>query len=89
LEQLKAYPKAGAVHFHELDLGSIGSAKKSAEELKKKIQEGDVARRRLDVIVGNAGVAFTPLDVLSPDGYERTWAVNCLGHYVFVETLMG
>ena len=43
----------------------------------------------MDIIVGNAGVAFTPLDVLSPDGYERTWAVNCLGHFVFIKTLMG
>lgn len=81
----------GSVHFHELDLSSIESARSSAESLKKAISQNMAGGEmgRLDMLVCNAAIAFAPLSSLSPDGYERTFAVNCLGHFVFVTSLMG
>ena len=74
---------SGSVHFHPLDLSSIETARQSAVEFKNK------ALGRLDIIIGNAGIAFPPLNQLSQDGYERTFAVNCLGHFVFIMELLG
>jgi NAD(P)-dependent dehydrogenase (short-subunit alcohol dehydrogenase family) len=70
----------GPVHFHELDLGSIESARASAEALKKKLE-------RLDILVANAATVSST-DQLS-HGYDKTFAVNCLGHFVFVNSLIG
>lgn len=71
----------GSLHFHDLDLGSVESARTSAEALKKKLQ-------RLDILVANAATVSSS-DQLSPDGYDKTFAVNCLGHFVFVNSLVG
>jgi NAD(P)-dependent dehydrogenase (short-subunit alcohol dehydrogenase family) len=46
-------------------------------------------RGRLDMLVANAALTFPTQDILSPDGVERTFAVNCLGHFVFITTLLG
>jgi NAD(P)-dependent dehydrogenase (short-subunit alcohol dehydrogenase family) len=86
-EDLKLHSKSGAIHFHELDLSSVESSRKSAREFNKTAEEN--GEGRLDIIVGNAGIAFPPLSVLSKDGVERTFAVNCLGHFVFVLELLG
>jgi NAD(P)-dependent dehydrogenase (short-subunit alcohol dehydrogenase family) len=86
-ENLKLHPKGGSIHFHELDLSSVEGSRKSAQEFKRTVEEN--SERRLDVIVGNAGIAFPPLSILSKDGVERTFAVNCLGHFVFVLELLG
>ena len=86
-EDLKLHPKSGSIHFHELDLSSVESSRKSAREFKRTVEEN--GEGRLDIIVGNAGTAFPPLSVLSKDGVERTFAVNCLGHFVFVLELLG
>jgi NAD(P)-dependent dehydrogenase (short-subunit alcohol dehydrogenase family) len=90
-EQLKRFagPSTGSVHFHELDLSSIETAKRSADDFKKKTDEAGKTIARLDIVIGNAGIAFPPLNTLSPDGYERTFAVNCLGHFVFITSLLG
>ena len=94
-EQLKKHhpQSTSSIHFHELDLSSISSARRSAEEFKKKIGFGDegneVGAGRLDIVIGNAGIAFPPQDVLSEDGVERAFAVNCLGHFVFITSLLG
>jgi NAD(P)-dependent dehydrogenase (short-subunit alcohol dehydrogenase family) len=85
-EDLKLHPKSGSIHFHGLDLSSVESSRKSAQEFKRTAENDE---GRLDIIVGNAGIAFPPLSVLSKDGVERTFAVNCLGHFVFVLELLG
>lgn len=79
----------GSVHFHPLDLSSIETARQSAVEFKNKTDKAGKALGRLDIIIGNAGIAFPPLNQLSRDGYERTFAVNCLGHFVFIMELLG
>lgn len=90
-ETLKRHRKAfsGATHFHALDLSSIESTIKSAERFKIEVGTMGKANTRLDIIIANAGTAFQTLDKLSLDGYERTFAVNCLGHFVFITSLLG
>jgi NAD(P)-dependent dehydrogenase (short-subunit alcohol dehydrogenase family) len=77
--------KPGTIHFHALDLSSVHGARLSASKLEEKLKaEGG----RLDILVNNAGIAnMTP--ELSPDGFERTFAVNCLGHFAFIDALLG
>jgi NAD(P)-dependent dehydrogenase (short-subunit alcohol dehydrogenase family) len=77
----------GTIEFHELDLATVSTSRRSAETLKSKIHKENSGR--LDIIVANAGTAFQTKDILSVDGVERTFAVNCLGHFVFITTLLG
>jgi NAD(P)-dependent dehydrogenase (short-subunit alcohol dehydrogenase family) len=76
--------KPGAIYFHALDLVSMQGTRSSAADLENKLRK----EGRLDILVNNAGIANTQAE-LSPDGFERTFAVNCLGHFVFIETLLG
>ena len=61
----------------------MGSARRSAETFKFAVPE------RLDIVIGNAGIAFPSLSELSPDGVEMTFAFNCSGHFLFINSLMG
>ena len=87
----KTHDCKGSIHFHALDLSSVASTRASAKELKSKIEDdvGGKGQERIDILVCNAGIMFSPQTELSVDGYERTWAVNCLGHFVFVTSLLG
>ena len=73
--------KTSLVLHHELDLGSVGTSQKSAMEFKK-------LETRLDILVANAGISLASQAELSPDGYEKTFAVNHLGHFAFTTTLL-
>ncbi|KAL8857331.1 MAG: hypothetical protein Q9178_006097 [Gyalolechia marmorata] len=72
----------GAIKFHHLDLSTVDGARWSAEEFKK-------LEDRLDIVVANGGVSMLAQNELSQDGYERMFATNHLGHFVFVTTLLG
>ena len=74
--------KGGPVKFHHLDLATIEGSRRSAEEFKK-------LEDRLDIVVGNAGIAMVAAEELSKDGWEKQFATNHLGHFAFVTTLMG
>ena len=74
--------KAGPIKFHQLDISSIKGAKESAEVFKK-------VESRLDILVANAGISMAFRDELSPDGYEKTFSTNHLGHMAFIMTLLG
>ena len=65
-----------------LDLASIGGAKASAREFCKR-------ENRLDILVMNAGVGMMYRNELSVDGYERAFATNHLGHFAFVQEVLG
>ncbi|KAI9828985.1 MAG: hypothetical protein M1832_000008 [Thelocarpon impressellum] len=78
-ERLKG--QGGPIKFHHLDLASIADAKKSAEDFLKR-------ESRLDILVCNAGIGMVYLNELSKEGYERSFAVNHLGHFAFVTTLL-
>ena len=65
-----------------LDLASIEGAEASAREFCKR-------ENRLDILVANAGVGMIYRDELSVDGYERAFATNHLGHFAFVQEVLG
>jgi NAD(P)-dependent dehydrogenase (short-subunit alcohol dehydrogenase family) len=69
-----------AVDLIELDLASLKSARKAADDLLKRGQ-------RFDVIIANAGVMACPQGKTA-DGFETQFGTNHLGHFVFVNKLV-
>ncbi|KAI1790000.1 NAD(P)-binding protein [Ganoderma leucocontextum] len=67
--------------FLELDLASLSSVKKAADEVLSKEPE-------LHILFCNAGVMWTPIDQLSEEGYDLQWGTNVVGHFYFTELLM-
>ena len=78
---LKTSPDAkGNVEFLELDLNSLASVKKAAEQV---LSECD----RLDVLINNAGIMGAPPGLTS-DGYEVHFGVNYIGHALLTKLLL-
>jgi NAD(P)-dependent dehydrogenase (short-subunit alcohol dehydrogenase family) len=63
------------------DLSSMSSIRHFTEGFKKKYD-------RLDVLINNAGAVFNKRE-LTPEGFERTLAVNYLGPFLLTHELMG
>ena len=63
----------------QVDLASLASVRKAADEV--------VARgQKFDVIIGNAGVMACPQGETA-DGFETQFGTNHLGHFVFINRL--
>ncbi|CAA9507583.1 MAG: hypothetical protein AVDCRST_MAG17-1775 [uncultured Solirubrobacterales bacterium] len=71
---------AGSVHLHVADLSSL-------EEVRRLAAEVEQTHERLDVLVNNAGIIAGERE-LSQDGYELTFAVNYLSHFLLTELLL-
>ena len=71
---------SGRVHLHVADLSSL-------EEVRRLAAEVEQTHERLDVLVNNAGIIPGERE-LSEDGYELTFAVNYLSHFVLTELLL-
>src|ERR1700723_1884016 len=69
-----------SVELVEMDLASLRSVRKAAEEVLTKA-------KALDVIVANAGVMACPQGK-TQDGFETQFGTNHLGHFVFVNRLV-
>ena len=71
-----------AIATMDLDLASPASVRQLA---------GELAARELPLraLVCNAGVQVTKGPRLTPDGYELTFAVNHLGHFLLANLLLG
>ncbi|KIK99837.1 hypothetical protein PAXRUDRAFT_423419 [Paxillus rubicundulus Ve08.2h10] len=67
--------------FLKLDLGNLKAIKAAAEEFLSK-------ETRLDVLVNNAGVMFSPIEDLTADGYDLQFGTNVLGHHYFTKLLL-
>lgn len=80
IQELKAKTGREAIFLH-LDLSSLASVKKAAEEFLSK-------ERELHVLFNNAGVMWPPMDWLTEDGYDLQFGTNVLGHWYFTELLM-
>jgi NAD(P)-dependent dehydrogenase (short-subunit alcohol dehydrogenase family) len=65
----------------ELDLASLASVRKAADEL-------NGAGQTFDVIIANAGVMACPFGKTA-DGFETQFGTNHLGHFVFVNRVAG
>jgi retinol dehydrogenase-12 len=69
----------GEADFLELDLSSLAAVRRSAAEL---LERG----HPIHVLINNAGVAGR--HGMSADGFELSFAVNHLGHYLFTRLLL-
>ena len=65
------YPaKQGNVEVRELDLSSLQSVRSFTQQFNEQ-------RRRLDILVCNAGIMAPPDRALTPDGLEQQFQVTC------------
>jgi NAD(P)-dependent dehydrogenase (short-subunit alcohol dehydrogenase family) len=68
------------VTVQPLDLTSLESIRAAADELRAR-------HPRIDVLINNAGVMFTPRQT-TPDGFEQQFATNHLGHFALTGLLL-
>ncbi len=66
--------------FIEIDLASIKSIRKFAEEFNSR-------SKRLDILLNNAGIMLVPYGK-TEDGFENTLGINHLGHFVLTGLLI-
>jgi NAD(P)-dependent dehydrogenase (short-subunit alcohol dehydrogenase family) len=82
----RALAKLGAdrgarVHGLLADLGSLEQVRRLARDVERRVE-------RLDVLANNAGVAVMDGRRESHDGFEMTFAVNYLSHFLLTAELM-
>ena len=70
----------------QLDLSSLASVRGAAAEIRRLIVEGQL--ERLDALLCNAGAQFRGPISYSKDGYEETFAINHLGHFLLMNLLL-
>ncbi|MES2827069.1 MAG: SDR family NAD(P)-dependent oxidoreductase [Bacteroidota bacterium] len=75
-----------SVEVMKLDLASLNSVRAFASKLKERLSIGDVPP--LHGIVCNAGVQAGTKKTFTQDGYESTFGVNHLGHFLMVRLLL-
>ncbi|KAJ2716765.1 hypothetical protein H4R19_000446 [Coemansia spiralis] len=80
LQALRAATGADTFEMMELDLASFTSITQFASDFIR-------AYGRLDVLVCNAGIAFSHYDT-TYDGLESQFGTNYIGHYVLIERLL-
>lgn len=73
----------GGVEVRALDMASLGSVRSFAEAV-----IGSLAERRIDYLVLNAGTRVSATGKTSADGFELTFAVNHLAHYLLCRLLL-
>ncbi len=92
LDQLDAVAKQVHLQYGvmvstvKLDLSSLASVSEAAETCRAMMNHGQVDC--LQAIVCNAGAQFHGPVSYTVDGYEETFAVNCLGHFLLVNLLV-
>ncbi len=81
LERLLREAAGASAEVVELDMASLGSIRAFAAAL--------AARGLgLDLLINNAGVMALPARELTPDGFERQFGTNHLGHFALTGLLM-
>jgi NAD(P)-dependent dehydrogenase (short-subunit alcohol dehydrogenase family) len=72
----------------ELDLNSLASVRAGVAQCKALLQSAGTDNGGLGGIVCNAGAPFHKSVSYSADGYEETFAGNCLGHFLLVNLML-
>jgi NAD(P)-dependent dehydrogenase (short-subunit alcohol dehydrogenase family) len=78
--RITAADPGAQVTLQRLDLSSLTSVRSAADEL-------TAANPRIDLLINNAGVMFTPEGV-TPDGVEFQFGTNHLGHFALTGLLL-
>ncbi len=79
-EDIRRATGNAAVRTIELDLADLGSVRQCAEQV-------PATGAGIDVLINNAGGTFRSR-TLTPQGFERTFQVNYLGHYALTRLLL-
>jgi NAD(P)-dependent dehydrogenase (short-subunit alcohol dehydrogenase family) len=66
-----------------LDLRELASVRDFAAEIERRLGDAPI-----DALVLNAGGSFANADTRTPDGFETTFAVNHLAHYLLARLLL-
>lgn len=80
LLQVKNRANTNNVNLMQLDLSSLDSVEKFAEEFRQK-------ESRLDILINNAGIMAVPKST-TQDGFESQIGVNHLGHFLLTNLLL-
>ncbi|CAL1713794.1 unnamed protein product [Somion occarium] len=80
IKDLKAATGKEAI-FLELDLSSLASVRRAADEFLSKETE-------LHLLFLNAGVMVPPLDQITAEGYDLQFGTNVVGHFLFTKLLL-
>ena len=78
---LAALGGADGVRFRRLDLGELASVRAFADGL---LDDG----APVDILINNAGLMGPPRREVTPDGFERQFGVNYLGHFALTGLLL-
>jgi NAD(P)-dependent dehydrogenase (short-subunit alcohol dehydrogenase family) len=69
------------VSLQELDLTSLDSVRKAADQLRADYP-------RIDLLINNAGVMYVPTRETTKDGFEMQFGTNHLGHFALTGQLL-
>ncbi|MGV0713946.1 SDR family NAD(P)-dependent oxidoreductase [Mycolicibacterium sp. XJ662] len=81
VERIKSASANADVTLQELDLSSLRSVRKAADELR-------TAHPRIDLLINNAGVMYVPTRETTEDGFEMQFGTNHLGHFALTGLLL-
>lgn len=81
VERIRALRSDAQVEFRSLDLSDLRQVKDFAAKL---VAEGEP----LDLLINNAGIQPISERRVSPDGFELTFAIGHLGHFVLTGLLL-
>lgn len=84
-EEARAAGTSASVEAMRLDLASLGSVRSFARELADRLNNDDLPP--LHALVCNAGVQSGAAQSFTADGFESTFGVNHLGHFLLVNLL--
>ena len=68
------------VEVKKLDLASLASVRACAQVLLDK-------EEKIDFLINNAGVAMTPQNMKTEEGFDMQFGTNHLGHFLLTELL--
>lgn len=80
MNEVEKEEKIGVLEIRELDLSSLTSVRKCAQEILDQ-------EPRIDLLINNAGIMMCPQGE-TEDGYEKQFATNHLGHFLFTLLLL-
>ena len=84
--EVQARGLAGRVEAMRLDLASLGSVREFAAEVGRRLDADELPP--LHALVCNAGVQSAARQTFTQDGFESTFGVNHLGHFLLVNLLL-
>jgi NAD(P)-dependent dehydrogenase (short-subunit alcohol dehydrogenase family) len=81
LERIRREVPNAQIRFEAIDLASLASISSATQQL---LGEGSA----IDLLVNNAGVMMLPKHETTPDGFERQFGTNYLGHFALTAQLL-